>query len=208
MIAALFRTAFPVDRPLPWEVRGEGWQNGRMSSPDGGANDDTNDVLSSLPRSRRQRPTARREAARAHRAGASPAPRAKGVSARKAEAGSKAAATKPKAGAGSKAPAAKPTTASAATGPKALTKATAVSRKAGSSAAVKAGTKRPLSPSAKRASDLPRVRPPRSAIPPAGYATPVTNRGDRGSADPGAAIGRLAGAGASALRSVLKRLPL
>jgi hypothetical protein len=146
-----------------------------MSSPNGDDPDVSQDVISSLPRSRRQRPTARREAARARRADATA--KAAGKRAPKATAAAKTA----------KAPAAKAATGAAK--PAARKPKTTAANGVGSTSARK------------------RVRPPRRAIPPAGYATP-TSRRDRGTADPGAALGRLAGAGASALRGVLKRLPL
>jgi hypothetical protein len=113
-----------------------------MSNPDD--QPEPRDVLSSLPRSRRQRPSARREAARAGRAA-------------------------PKKAAPKKATAAKPR-------PKAQPKAARAPR---------AAARKPP--------------PKRSAIPPAGYATPREGSG-HGSADPGAAIAGL-------VRGILRRLP-
>jgi len=141
-----------------------GWQNGRMSAPDAPAPDDEREVLSSLPRSRRQRPTARREAARAKRARA-----ASGTPATKPAAG------KPAAG--------------RAAAPKATAKATAKpAAKATAKPAAKATAKAAPKASATKAAVRP--RPAKRAIPPAGYATPRTE-GEHGSADPGAALAGL-----------------
>lgn len=104
-----------------------------MSTPDD--QDEPREVLSSLPRSRRQRPSARREAARA-------------------KATAKPAAAKPRA-----------------------TKVKATARPSPAPAA----TTRARRPAA----------PKRSAVPPAGYATPHEGSG-RGSADPAAALVGLA----------------
>jgi len=140
-----------------------GWQNGRMSASGPDGSDDQREVLSSLPRSRRQRPTARREAARAKRA----------------KAGSKPAAT-PKSAAAKAAPAAaKP--AQTTTKPKARAKAAKPARKPAAKAPAKART---------ATNAAVRPRPAKRAIPPAGYATPRTE-GRHGSADPGAALAGL-----------------
>jgi hypothetical protein len=109
-----------------------------------GDQDAPREVLSSLPRSRRQRPSARREAARAA-----------GAAAPKQPAAVKATAVKPKA-------------------------------KPKAKAAPRAAARKPP--------------PKRSAIPPAGYATPREGRG-HGSADPAAAVADL-------VRGILRRLPL
>ena len=131
------------------------------SGPTG--SDDPREVLSSLPRSRRQRPTARREAARAKRASASAAPATAKPAAKPKPAVKAAAKAKPAATSAAKASAtaAKPARRPAAkTAPKPRT-------------ATKAAV---------------RPRPAKRAIPPAGYATPRT-KGAHGSADPGAALG-------------------
>jgi len=142
-----------------------GWQNGRMSASGPTGSDDPREVLSSLPRSRRQRPTARREAARAERARAAapaaPKPAKKPKTAAKAKPAAKAAATtKPTAGR-AKATAARP------------------ARKPAAKAPARTATKAAVRP-----------RPAKRAIPPAGYATPRT-QGEHGSADPGAALAGL-----------------
>lgn len=108
-----------------------------MSTPDD--QDEPREVLSSLPRSRRQRPSARREAARA-------------------KATAKPAAAKPRA-----------------------TKAKATAKATARPSPAPAATTRARRPAA----------PKRSAVPPAGYATPHEGSG-RGSADPAAALVGLA----------------
>ena len=204
-----------------------------MSTPDDDGTDTPPDVLSNLPRSRRQRPTARRTAARARRTEAQAAkpaatatPRRKATEAKPGANGSGASVGNV-AGAGSgngapasKAPAAKATgpkaPAAKAKAPKAVSAGTAKASKTGKAgsakvsvkSAAKAGTAKASTPArGSSASGTKRVRPPKRAIPPAGYATPAARR-DGGSADPAAALGRLAEAGASALRGVLRRLPL
>jgi hypothetical protein len=147
------------------------------------------EVLSSLPRSRRQRPSARREAARAARSKPGPAAKAGKTAGKGASAGT----AKPRASAK----------------PRAVAKAGAASGRTGRTKAKAKATAKP------RASHKPRVTtkvpaavPPAGkgaapraaktpAVPAAGWATPRHG----GSADPGAAIAGL-------VRGILKRLPI
>lgn len=147
------------------------------------------EVLSSLPRSRRQRPSARREAARAARSKTGPAAKpgtaaAKpGTSARAHAAARPGGPAKAQAGRGAAAGAKPKTKAKATAKPRAAAKPRVTTRV---QTAVPAG--------GRGAAPRPAKEP---AVPAAGWATPRHG----GSADPGSAIADL-------VRGILKRLPI